>query len=498
MKKLLLLIGFGLSLTVSAQAPYLQWQKALGGTGDDQGSSIEQTTDGGYIVVGSTLSIDGDIVGNHGDFDIWIVKFNSDGSIQWQKALGGTRSDQAASIEETSDGGYILVGTTSSNDGDVSGNSFNTIKAWVVKLSNSGNVQWQQTYGVSEIYQTKTGTTIKQTADGGYIFTGEKLYYSPTGYLYSEGWIVKLNSIGGVQWEKTFGKQTGSIQQTSDGGYLVSGRTFSTYSDIWIVKLTNTGDIIWENTYGGTGSDGAGGVEQTIDGGYIIAGSTLSNDGVVTGNHGGSDAWVLKLTDTGAIEWEKTLGGTDDDGSNSIKQTTDGGYIVLGTTGSINGDVTSNNGVVDYWVVKLFNSGNIEWQKTIGGTGVDYASNIQQTSDGGYIVAGDTNSNDGDVTGNHGNYDYWIVKLSPDQLSTTEFSNTSLKLYPNPTYSLINIQTSNNVVLDKIIITDLMGKTVIEQTQNTNQVSVEKLASGVYILNGYSEGNKFQEKFIKE
>ena len=198
------------------------------------------------------------------------------------------------------------------------------------------------------------------------------------------------------------------------------------------------------------------------------------------------------------LQWQKTLGGTVGDECYSIELTNDGGYIVVSNTNSNDGDVTGNHGGVDSWVVKLNATGDIVWQKTLGGTSDDFAYSIQLTNDGGYIVAGITNSNDGDVTGNHGSGDSWVVKLNDNQMNTTDFSNTTLKLYPNPTHSLINIQTSNNTELDKISITDLTGKKVMEQTQNTNQVSVEKLASGVYILNGYSEGNKFQEKFIKE
>ena len=314
-----------------------------------------------------------------------------------------------------------------------------------------------------------------------------------------------------IQWQKALGGSNNdgaySIQQTSDGGYIMAGVTLSndgdvsgnhSSNDVWAVKLSSTGIIQWQKALGGLESDEAFTIQQTADEGYIIAGVTFSNDGDVSGNHGGADAWVVKLSATGEIQWQKALGGLESDRAFTIQQTADEGYIIAGLTGSIDGDGSGNQVSDDAWVVKLSSTGIIQWQKALGGLVNDQASTIQQTADGGYIMAGITGSNDGDVSGNHGSSDAWVVKLSSDQLSTTEFSNISLKLYPNPTYSLINIQTSNNVVLDKIIITDLMGKTVMEQTQNTNQVSVEKLATGVYILNAYSEGNKFQEKFIKK
>jgi hypothetical protein len=511
MKKLLLLIGIALSLTINAQVPAIEWQKVLGGTGSEgYGIIILQTTDGGYIIAGNTNSNDGDVLGNHGGYDAWVVKLSTTGIIQWQKAIGGTSYDSISSIVQTTDGGFVLAGRTSSVDGDLIGfasDQFFNHRAWVLKLSVTGNIQWQETL-VGNPEQSTFVTHIQQTSDGGFIFTGKKVFWNPQGsFLFSVCWVVKLTPTSGIQWEKIFGGvgtgesyEPGNIQQTTDGGYIFAGyRSYIiTTNDAWIVKLSNTGDTQWQKIIGGSGDDGANSIQQTSDGGYIYAGNTNSNDGDVMGNYGSYDGWLVKLSDIGNIQWQKTIGGTGYDVANSFQQTADGGYIVTGITYSNDNDVTGNHGLSDFWVVKLSTAGIIQWQKCLGGSNEDEAYSIQKTSDSGYVVAGVSLSNDNDVTGNHGDGDFWVVKLSPDQLSTVEFSNTSLILYPNPTHSLLNIQTSNSVVLDKIIITDLTGKTVIEQTQNTNQVSVEKLATGVYILNGYSEGNKFQEKFIKQ
>ncbi len=200
------------------------------------------------------------------------------------------------------------------------------------------------------------------------------------------------------------------------------GGTFSNDGDVsgnhgivdsWIVKLNSSGDIIWQKCFGGTDDDVAFSIQQTSDGGFIVAGYTSSNDGDVSGNHGGGDYWVVKLDSSGTIQWQKCLGGTDNDEAKSIQQTSDGGYIVAGETWSNDGDVSGNHGNSDYWVVKLNSSGDIEWQKCLGGTVKDIAKTIQQTSDGGFIVAGYTNSNDGDVSGIHGDYyDFWVVKLN--------------------------------------------------------------------------------------
>ena len=456
MKKNLLFIGLVLSLTINAQiSTNIEWQKALGGTNLDFSRSIQQTTDGGYIVAGATKSNDGDVYGNHGGSDFWVVKLASTGTIQWQKTLGGTNFEFAYSIQQTTDGGYILAGNTNSNDGDVFGLHGGASDAWVVKLSAMGVIQWQKALGGTDY---DGGSSIRQTTDGGYVMAGN------------------TNSNNG-----------------DVAGYHGDG-------DAWVVKLSATGEIQWQKALGGASYDSAYSIQQTTDDGYIMAGFSNSNDGDASGNQGFTDAWIVKLSATGVIQWQKSLGGSDTEIAWSIQQTTDGGYILAGDTNSNDGDVFGLHGVdYDAWVVKLSATGVIQWQKVLGGTSSETAFSIQQTADGGYIMTGETWSNDGDVAGNHGGgNDSWVVKLSSEQLSTSDFYKTNLKLYPNPANSLINIQTYNNTRLDKISITDLTGKTVLEQIQNTNQVSVEKLATGVYILNGYSEGNKFQEKFIKE
>ena len=439
-----------ISLNCLAQAPVIEWQKCFGGSGSDEAYSIQQTSDGGYIVVGMTFSNDGDVSGLHVGIysysDIWIVKLDATGNIQWQKCLGGSRRDYANSIQQTSDGGYIIAGVSYSDDGDVSGNHGES-DCWIVKLDASGNIQWQRCLGGSD---EDDALSIQQTSDGGYIVAGDTR--SNDGnvsglhidiYNFHDAWIVKLDATGNIQWQRCLGgtKMDGftSIQQTSDGGYIVAGGTYSNDGDVigfhegdpytndaWIVKLDATGNIQWQRCLGGSYYDVAYSIQQTSDGGYIVAGVTGSNDGDVIGHHeeGGSyqnhDFWIVKLDVTGNIQWQKCLGGANSEDPNGIQQTSDGGYIVAGFTESNDGDVIGfHEGdpfTTDLWVVKLDASGDIQWQKCLGGSDLDYAYSIQQTSDGGYIVAGGTYSNDGDVIGFHegGPYisDFWVVKLS--------------------------------------------------------------------------------------
>ena len=413
-----------------AAAPSIEWQKCLGGSGEDIAYSAQRTPDDGYIFAGRTTSTNGDVSGNHGGSDAWVVKLNSSGAIAWQKCLGGTDYDYAFSIQLTSDGGYIIAGNTLSNNGDVSGNH-GDYDAWVVKLNSSGAIEWQKCLGGSG---DDRAFSIYQTIDGGYIVAGSTTSNDGNvsgNHGFTDAWVVKLNSSGVIAWQKCLGgggtDSAYSIQQTSDGGYIIAGDTSSNDGDVsgnhggtdaWVVKLNPSGTIVWQKCLGGSSGEVARSIQQKGDGSYIVAGYTSSNDGDVSGNHGSYDFWVVKLNSSGAIEWQKCLGGADTDFAYSIQQTGDG-YIVAGETNSTNGDVSGNHGGYrDMWVARLNSSGTIVWQKCFGGSDEDYASSIIRTSYGGYIVAGHTNSTNGDVSGNHGGVsDMWVVKLNPDDTS---------------------------------------------------------------------------------
>ncbi len=401
------------------------WQKVLGGTDVDEARSIQETSDGGYIVAGYTWSNDEDVIGNHGNYDAWVVKLDRDGNVIWKKALGGSGSDEAYSVQQTTDEGYIVAGYTNSSDGDVSGNH-GGYDAWVVKLSNTGDIVWQKTLGGSN---NDGAYSIQQTSDGGYIVAG---YTSSndgdvSGSRKGEDlWVVKLNKDGDIAWEKAIEKfgddEAQSVQQTSDGGYIVVGYTVSSGEDLhksgkvyWVIKFDSSGNTLWKKEFGGTNDDIAQSVQQTSDGGYIVAGYTWSNIGDVSGNHGGWDYWVIKLDENGNLVWQVPLGGSDYDYAYSVQQTSDGGYIVAGQAKSNDKDVSRNHGGYDAWVVKLDKNGDIAWKKAFGGTNYDGAFSVQQTSDGNYVMAGYTGSNDGDVSESHGNYDFWIVKFADDR-----------------------------------------------------------------------------------
>jgi hypothetical protein len=500
-----------LSASFAIAQPTIQWQKCIGGSGSDLAGPIQLTNDGGYILAGFTDSNDGDVSGNHGEYDYWVVKLTSIGTIEWQKSIGGSGDDIARSIDQTNDGGFIVAGYSVSNDGDVSGNH-GSGDYWVVKLTSIGTIEWQKTLGGSV---EDAASSIQQTTDGGFIVAG--VSRSNDGDVSGnhgefDCWVVKLTSIGTIVWQKSLGGSgedgNHSIQQTTDGGFIVAGNSFSNDGDVsgnhgerdyWVVKLSSMGTTEWHKTLGGTGSDNAYSIEQTNDEGYIVAGVSSSDDGDVSGNQGSNDYWVVKLTSIGTIEWQKTFGGTGSDNAYSIEQTNDGGFIVAGLSNSNDGDVSDNHGDVDYWVVKLSSIGTIEWQKSYGGTGYDNANSIKQTNDSEYIVVGWSESNDGDVSGNHGSGDYWVVKLTSSQLLIENKEPNSFSVFPNPAQNTINIKADNKLIGKPFSIYDKTGKVVLSGKINSENSVIEigNLSGGIYLFS-VGENLKQTFKIIKE
>ena len=477
MKTTLLFFFTCCTLIALAQAPVvnpvIQWQKSLGGAGIDNAYCIRNTTDGGYIVAGESWSNDGDVSGNHGGYypDYWVVKLDNTGTIQWQKCLGGTFGEEAHSIQQTKDGGYIVAGSATSNDGDISGNHGGG-DYWIVKLDNTGTIQWQKCLGGSG---QDYAYSVQQTKDGGYIVAGNSWSNDGdvTGNHGDDYWIVKLDSSANIQWQRCLGGSSYdyaySILQTKDSGYIVAGTSYSNDGDVsgnhglwdyWIVKLNGSGTIQWQKCLGGSSFDVAYSIDLTKDGGYIVAGYSESNDGNVSGNHGSYDYWIVKLSTTGAIQWQKSLGGSGWDFAHSIQQAKDAGYIVAGSSGSDDGDVSGHHGSSgyhDYWIVKLSSTGAIQKSACLGGTFDDYCYDIRLT-DSSFIMTGSSASNNGDVSGHHGIYttnDYWVVKLKPIKQSLS----TQLQVQAMP-------QQSKTVLLSFCCNNEINGELTVEKSKD--------------------------------
>lgn len=367
-------------------------------------------------------------------------------NIEWQKSLGGNALDLLLSSAPTADGGTILAGYSNSNDGDISlhyGTSA-TSDYWIVKLNADGELIWQKTYGGTK---NDAAYAVQPTSDGGYIVAGESYsndiditaHHGSTDY--PDYWIIKLNSDGELEWEKSLGgtniDAARTIMPTNDGGFVAAGFTWSNdenvsgnhgLSDYWVIKISSVGTLLWQHCYGGSAADAAYSVIQTNDGDYIVAGNTYSNDGDITfhlGTTSFSDSWIVKLFDDGTINWQRSFGGTDKDEARKIKQTEDEGFIIVGNTFSSDGDVTTQHGNGDYWVVKIGLIGNLMWQKSLGGSFIDIAHDVIQTETGEFFISGLSNSVTGDISSHHGTEftsDFWLAKLSATGDILGEFS----------------------------------------------------------------------------
>jgi len=309
--------------------------KTYGGGGGDYALSVQQTSDGGYILAGYTYSF------GAGLSDAFLVKTDANGNIIWAKTYGGTDYDLAHSVQQTSDGGYIMAGYTGSFS--VGGDLF------LIKTDANGNIIWAKTYGGIDTFESWHAYSVQQTFDGGYIVAGNTIFFDVIHIF-----LLKADANGNVQWTKiiynVYWDGGYSVQQTSDGGYILAGYTYPSSAggyDILLIKTDANGNIIWAKTYGGTDYDLAHSVQQTSDGGYILAGYTYPSSA------GGYDILLIKTDANGNIIWAKTYGGTDYDLAHSVQQTSDGGYIVAG------GTLSFGAGDYDIFLVKTDANGDI-------------------------------------------------------------------------------------------------------------------------------------------
>ncbi|MEI2674903.1 MAG: T9SS type A sorting domain-containing protein [Chitinophagaceae bacterium] len=453
---ILLLFGALGSLLLNAQIPAIEWENTIGGTGTETIPKIKQTPDGGFIIGGASDSeVSGDKTGvNYGYPDYWVVKVDSNGNTQWDLTLGGSGNDFLTCLDNTTDGGFILGGWSKSGISGVktSPNYGFGGDYWIIKLSGAGVIEWQKSIGgnsIDELY------SIEQTLDGGYILggtsssdiSGDK---SENSDGYRDYWIVKLNSSGNIMWQHTYGGNQQDylfdIEQTPDEGYIVGGQTYSSISgdktencyggyDYWILRLNKFGNIIWQNNIGGLGDDQLRSIQPCPDGGFIVGGFSFSNIGGDKTEkswkgpgYSTYDYWVIKLNAFGNIEWQNTIGGTNHDELSDVIATADNSYMVFGNSYSFNtGDKTiDTHGGADYWLIKLNYSGEILWQKVMGGIYSEFAGNIVQCNDSSYAIAGNSTSpisfeKTEDVIGFN---DFWVVKLLPDECyASTEICN---------------------------------------------------------------------------
>jgi hypothetical protein len=382
-------VQYSNSVSASVAMSPGDWSQTYGGSGDDFAYSVVQTSDGGYALAGFTDS------SGAGDFDFYMVKADSAGNLNWSQTYGGSGDDFAYSLVKTSDGGYALAGYTSS-----SGAGYYDF--YMVKTDSAGNVQWSKTYGGTGDDEARS---LIQTSDGGYALAGWTDSFGGSGYDF---YLVKTDSSGNMLWNRTYRRagdnQAYSIIQTSDGEYALAGHTDSSGAggyDFYLVMTDVAGNMQWNMTYGGIGDDEAYSLIQTGDGGYALAGYTSSS------SVGVNNFWLVKTNSTGAVQWSQTYGSSGDSEAYSLVQTSDGGYALGGFTDA------SGAGGYDVWLVKTDPAGGVQWSQTYGGSGDDFAYSVVQTSDGGYALAGFTDSSGA------GGYDFYLIEIDSTGASSS-------------------------------------------------------------------------------
>ena len=506
-----------------------KWDRPCGGNDNEEFTQILQTNDGGYIIAGvSNSDVTGDKTQNAvtNSLDYWVLKIDSSGVKQWDRRYGSNDDEELLSIAPTSDGGYILTGTTWSVIGwdKTCGPAQigSSRHGWVVKIDSIGNIMWDECFGASLTTIYEHLNAGQQTSDGGYMFAGY-MYPPNVGSTY---WMIKTNSLGVQQWDVLYGGSVSEFltdaKQTPDGGYILGGESDSPVSgnkgipafastDYWVVKTDSLGAKQWEGVYGGTDLDVLTQITLTNDNGYILAGYSSSG---VSGNKtqpnwdpsGSSyDYWIVKIDSSGNIEWDKDFGGTSHEYCYSIIQTSDNGYLMSGFSASgIGGDKTENNVYIqEPWIVKIDSMGNKQWEKTIFGRASGKVQAIETGFDE-YVIACHAYGNAvGYMTHATHNLsrDFLIIKIGDSTITTSVHSpeiNQDIQIVPNPAENKFSISISDGKIA-KLDLIDFLGRTIYS-TENYRGLPIDcgNYERGIYFVSLSTSDGIFVKKLILE
>lgn len=450
-----------LVLNSFSQLYQLEWQACFGGFDRDYATDIV-ATDNGYIIIGTIYSDSGDITNNHGSKDIWLTRVDSIGNLLWERAYGGSNTDYQGVVTSDFEGNFYFCGTVYSNDGDVQSGNHGDYDVWVVKIDPDGEIIWEKCYGgsgredIPSMELQSNGDILiscSSTSDDGDL---------PTHYHAYDAWLFVISPNGEILKNAVFGNDLHNNVYdaigTQDGGFfftcgassnegMVEGTYHGGMLDVWVVKLDSNMNIEWQMLYGGSDWDyGSFGIHGFSEG-YIFLAHTNSNDDDVSGYHGTTgearDIWAVRIDLEGNIIWQRCLGGSDYESAGDLFQTEDGGFVIFGATMSNNGDVSGNHsypnwGWSDIWMVKLSGDGELEWQQCYGSYGDDKVyGGVVQKSDYNWVIAGSASYNSDDVNCNlHFEYmeDYWVfeIKDTSTNIVNDQIDGVGIKVYPNP------------------------------------------------------------------
>jgi len=530
---LLLLVS---SINAYTQIPEIVWQQCYGSPELDRSFGIVTKGDGLLIAIHLRDSIPG--ITNYNDLGcIWIINTDSTSNIIWEKCFGGSKGDVPQKLIKKSEDEFFIFGYTYSTDGDVQSGNHGYSDIWVVKINDLGDIIWEKTYGCIGIDDPRD---MILTPDGGFVMIDRiGIGGGDVTHFYGSGdcWMAKCDSLGNIEWEKTLGNDgldncvsliinsAGNIMMIGAAqwhGGLVECFPDGSWGDVWIVELDMQGNILAQYCYGGSHYD-LGYMIIELDEGYAFVAGTNSNDGDVSGLHGPpggppggwSDIWVVRLNEQMEIMWQKCIGGYDNDLPNYITQTEDGGFVVIGTTRSNDGDVSGNPSYpgtyAAIWVVKLNEHGNIEWQQCYGGWGSEKLENphtILKKNDYNYVIAASTTTSPSfDVQCGTfiGNRNAWILEIAlPDTTSVISppASATELTVYPNPATTELWLQLPENLPTAQTQI-ELYGPTgrLLYNSQPTghfHKIDVAHLPAGLYLVRLWDGERWRTEKVVVE
>lgn len=507
-----------------AQSPNVLWQKTYGGTSFDLLYDLVACSDGNYLLIGySGSTVSGNCTeSTNGISDYWVVKVDANGTIIWQNKYGGDERDNLFSAIETPDGGYLLLGQSlSAPSGDKTAPLYGSYDIWVVKIDENGNVIWDKTYGGDNL---EFISSIIETSNG-YILCGNSLSdisgnkTTPNLGTY-DIWLVEIDFAGNILWQQSYGgdgaDRPSDIITTSDNNILITavsstsnsgdfGQTNYGAIDYWVLKLDLNGTLLWQQNYGGSGFDEARKVVETIDGNYIIVGfsnSPISGTKNST-NYGDYDIWIIKIDPNGNLLWEKSYGGDAYDASYNVVEVNNGYFITGSSLSDISGNKTEISfGNSDFWGFKIDENGNIIWQKTIGGTLSDGCNSIVKNSDGTFLLGGSSNSpiSGTKTVSSYGNTDFWLVKLDEEVLQTTLFDQQDFLLYPNPIKNILNIELDDYNDEISINIFNLLGQKLLSSSysnQKNVKIDCSSFEEGIYNVTIKVNQKTYFRKIIK-
>lgn len=524
---------------VNSFAQDILWEKSLGGKHAEYLLDAQPTPDYGFILAGSSISgnTGNKEALNKGDLDYWLWKMNEKGELDWQKSFGGAGVDMLYSVKLTTDGGFILAGTSNSNKGfDKKADAKGHDDFWIIKLDAKGNELWQQTIGGSGQEKLQT---ICQTKDGGYVIGGTSASYktekNDMGLLDVFGksedtrgnldfWIVKLKSDGKIEWQKTLGgsyvDELKDIVVLANGNILAGGysnspqsgdKTQDTYGlgDFWLVELNSQGQLLWQQTLGAEADDNLFALQLTADGGFMVGGNSNSgaSSSKTKSSKNGSDFWLLKFDKDKNLEWQETYDYGSKDVLTSIVENKDGSYLIGGYAQSEQTEPTTTKikkadkeGINDYIALKINAKGEELWTQTIGSKGEEVLRKLFETRDGGYLLAGTSNgASSRDKQSSIGGADFWIVKVKDKQ--KPEKIKLPLEAAPNPAITFTNVLIGYEYQEGTASLFDINGRLLQQFTlsgSRTLPVELTTYPSGIYIVEVHTNIEKHSVKIIKD